>query len=145
MGALRQPADELGFNAATAVKPWRATEEITFPRFDRQLQCGHGGEAVESAMRLGGSLHLLQSFNAATAVKPWRARPALGGVHPPLPWGLQCGHGGEAVESFTWLGSCCTPRSTELQCGHGGEAVESVVSIHPSIFRDSIATMRPRR
>jgi len=37
------------FNAATAVRPWRTPERLPMPRLLSELQCGHGGEAVENS------------------------------------------------------------------------------------------------
>src|SRR5262249_45786168 len=62
-----------GFNAATAVSPWRT---------------GRSPKVTTSGT----------SFNAATAVSPWRTPKAIAYR---IPEGeLQCGHGGVAVENF---------------------------------------------
>jgi len=38
---------KLGFNSATAVKPWKTAEKATGGKASNKLQFGHGGEAVE--------------------------------------------------------------------------------------------------
>ena len=130
------------FNAATAVKPWRAKPLVDAAMANLQLQCGHGGEAVESeayelGFRLGNTV--LQCGHGGEAVES-----ADGGQVVQLcVIKLQCGHGGEAVESA----SSCTlsrTRQQELQCGHGGEAVESFF-IRLAIRVAGSASMRPRR
>ncbi len=69
-----RPEKPSGFNAATAVKPWRTLRrgEGMGPT-DGVLQCGHGGEAVEN-----------HRFHPLACMEGFV---------------LQCGHNGEAVEN----------------------------------------------
>ncbi len=86
-----------GFNAATAVTPWRTR-------------------------RRGRSSSRAYSFNAATAVTPWRTGGA--GLSGSGQTPLQCGHGSDAVENKAMcLG--VTGAGAPLQCGHGSDAVEN--------------------
>ena len=41
----------MGFNAATAMRPWRTSIETWTLQYHERLQCGHGHEAVENAHR----------------------------------------------------------------------------------------------
>ncbi len=136
-----------GFNAATAMRPWR-TSLLVAPTIKRsKLQCGHGDEAVENSGSGGGSnCHTpLQCGHGDEAVENDRATLSARSGEALLQCGhgdeavenvaadsspgraplLQCGHGDEAVENFS------NPRGevalTQLQCGHGDEAVENIV------------------
>ena len=88
-----------------------------------QLQCGHGGEAVE---------------NVVSAIARRNGRSMT----------LQCGHGGEAVENLA-TSDAAVKRSTLLQCGHGGEAVENAdVHAAASVVRhgfNAATAVRPWR
>src|SRR5947208_674217 len=65
------------FNAATAMTPWRTPSPPHAPGDYRQLQCGHGNDAVE---------------NCDTDVKILATAM------------LQCGHGNDAVENHDDVG-----------------------------------------
>ena len=148
------------------MKPWRTFLEYLIGLPGWELQCGHGGEAVENAHQRLRLLRRPISFNAATAVKPWRT-----GSAPPIrrlphgfnaataekPWRtiyfsipgnkgqeLQCGHGGEAVENAA-LTFARIRNAYMLQCGHGGEAVENVKTVGDHLGVVCLASMRPRR
>ncbi len=61
-----------GFNAATAIEPWRIVNAVTRSGQKMGLQCGHGHRAVENPRHdplLDGPT---EGFNAATAIEPWR-------------------------------------------------------------------------
>ena len=73
---------QLGFNSATAVKPWKLERGRRGETAERGLQFGHGGEAVETG---------------AEAIDVLRDQP------------LQFGHGGEAVETLDSARACQTP------------------------------------
>ncbi len=79
------------------MRPWRTTKGPFFDYVIRELQCGHGDEAVENPD------HALQGHQHAM---------------------LQCGHGDEAVENLSG-GRLYLVSRVELQCGHGDEAVEN--------------------
>src|SRR5262249_45233447 len=64
----------MSFNAATGVSPWRTPKAIAYRIPEGELQCGHGGVAVE---------------NFGDLVYECRGCVLL-----------QCGHGGVAVENF---------------------------------------------
>ncbi len=109
-------APTLGFNGATAMKPWKRP------------------------CRLWKSSRWGSCFNGATAMKPWKSGPPqfVAGAHLELQWG----HGDEAVEEFApptddW-------DRAELQWGHGDEAVEEPETQipNPGVAR---ASMGPRR
>ncbi len=132
-----------GFNAATAVKPWRTMLSVNRVEASAALQCGHGGEAVENRTSPRRSRRRCgPRFNAATAVKPWRTLELKDKV-PPGVDALQCGHGGEAVENIAGFKKQFI-KNLELQCGHGGEAVENACQLERS-NRYEKASMRPRR
>src|SRR5450759_543184 len=106
----------MGFNGATAVRPWKGPVPRGQRPSRRQLQWGHGGEAVESGSA-GVEHRRPDSFNGATAVRPWK--DFLGCVDARDDAGLQWGHGGEAVESMPI--AVILLRHSLLQWGHGGE------------------------
>ncbi len=106
-----------------------------------QLQCGHGGEAVENVSCLVEGRGVPDCFNAATAVRPWRTPKTWD--NPANPPELQCGHGGEAVENGR-AGRAHRSMRQRLQCGHGGEAVENYAK-RGARGGGYIASMRPRR
>ena len=60
------------------------------------LQWGHGGDAVETRLPEGSTLHP-ERFNGATAVTPWK-RASTFERRWNVAW-LQWGHGGDAVET----------------------------------------------
>ena len=131
-----------GFNAATAIQPWRTATAATGPgrrvrasmrprRFGRgerrslyrmrsadgRLQCGHGDE-------------------------PWRTRGiASGSLRADA---LQCGHG-DAVEN-TDARCHDVHDAMRLQCGHGDSAVENSMRRLRAVTEPAVvASMRPRR
>src|SRR5438128_1957612 len=106
----------LGFNAATAMTPWRTGSRDWRWLQNSSLQCGHGDDAVENTTELRQDSGAGQCFNAATAMTPWRT------------W-WQC----------RFCGFC-----SSLQCGHGDDAVENH-NVNCVNAADKIASMRPRR
>src|SRR5947208_1091875 len=108
----------VGFNSATAVKPWKTPH--VFPGHDGravELQFGHGGEAVENSSRRPGNFMSTGCFNSATEVKPWKTA-----------W---------------WPAEACGVCG--LQFGHGGEAVENVANAWAGPAAMTMASIRPRR
>ncbi len=83
------------FNGATAMKPWK-TECRNDSETVRELQWGHGDEAVEDkSERPRRRSH--DRFNGATAMKPWKTCSNAAARHRATTM-LQWGHGDEAVE-----------------------------------------------
>ena len=159
----------IGFNAATARRPWRTLDGRTAARTGScTLQCGHGPKAVENTMtrrrrpaHCGSSFNAATarrpwrtcirrcndaaagsaSFNAATARRPWRTVPLGGG--PARAAALQCGHGPKAVENQS--AAMSRPmRPVALQCGHGPKAVENTRPLCADCRKSRPASMRPR-
>ena len=103
-GRGEQPVDPapffatcLGFNAATARRPWRTETAHEQLASLLELQCGHSPKAVENIKQVGSN-----------------------GLH----WPLQCGHSPKAVENLDYIEY---PRQVcVLQCGHSPKAVENV-------------------
>ena len=62
----------IGFNGATAVRPWKAAVRRVATRDSCRLQWGHGGEAVESGDDCDIDPGSMTCFNGATAVRPWK-------------------------------------------------------------------------
>ena len=85
----------MGFNGATAMKPWKRPLRPTMTSSRSSLQWGHGDEAVEEH----DAVHLVCALTQ-----------------------LQWGHGDEAVEELHDRAVLAT--NTKLQWGHGDEAVE---------------------
>ncbi len=142
--AMKEAEEEIGFNGATAMEPWkRPSDAFSWDRSSK-LQWGHGDGAVEEQGRgdrpappdlasMGprrwsrGRVFLLtvadpgrMSFNGATAMEPWK-RPRAGDEgHRSMK--LQWGHGDGAVEEFRKQG--LGRKKAKLQWGHGDGAVE---------------------
>src|SRR5438046_483002 len=119
---MRPAGSRSGFNAATAVSPWRtsfgaaraANETQASMRqrrcrrgerglasttcvVDAVLQCGHGGVAVENARAVvGGEVVAGPSMRPRRCRRGERRYTALGADARDA---LQCGHGGVAVEN----------------------------------------------
>ena len=60
------------FNGATAMKPWKRIDLEAVARCMKELQWGHGDEAVEEFFLAMGATPGLLGFNGATAMKPWK-------------------------------------------------------------------------
>ena len=131
----RSSTPRVGFNAATARRPWRTRRST---RADGpELQCGHGPKAVENRWRTATSADEAVSFNAATARRPWRtdeARRSMVGARKasmrPRPEGR-----GEPVH-------CRDSAKRTLQCGHGPKAVENRAGRRRAEWRFNAATAR---
>ncbi len=132
----------IGFNAATARRPWRTVDPRRRAYRQRTaLQCGHGTKAVEnSTVGCHAAGQYPSGFNAATARRPWRTR--AGASSAPRGALLQCGHGTKAVENASPSDSAKL-LYVELQCGHGTKAVENTRDAVRSVRR-LVASMRPR-
>jgi len=105
----------MGFNGATAMKPWKSYKLPDMAFKHLQLQWGHGDEAVE---------------------EPRGSAPTTTSIQ------LQWGHGDEAVEEAA---SATVPVAVAvLQWGHGDEAVEEQESLdhYEHVVK---ASMGPRR
>src|SRR5262249_33514395 len=64
--------NEVGFNSATALSPWR-TDASGIPLADLMtLQFGHGVVAVENRSLVQCPFPHAFGFNSATALSPWR-------------------------------------------------------------------------
>ena len=107
----------IGFNGATAMKPWK--------RWASWVTATDDGSG----------------FNGATAMKPWKRWSTRRRTRCRLK--LQWGHGDEAVEEVD--SPCGKVMSLEtLQWGHGDEAVEEQYE-HGLVSIIGLASMGPRR
>ena len=64
---------DIGFNGATAMKPWKSIETTMAFADIAELQWGHGDEAVEELEPTGQAVRTIDGFNGATAMKPWKS------------------------------------------------------------------------
>ena len=64
------PRPSIGFNGATAVRPWMALAAGVGQHPNRRLQWGHGREAMDGGHKKAKK-RKKDSFNGATAVRPW--------------------------------------------------------------------------
>ena len=111
----------LGFNAATARRPWRTDFlEILKAKPQRFSAPQPEGRGELNGQRLIGVAQ--SGFNAATARRPWRTSGSVNSCHAPVT--LQCGHSPKAVENNRPR-TLSGPVSTVLQCGHSPKAVEN--------------------
>jgi hypothetical protein len=160
---------KMGFNAATEGNSVEspATLELCLPGGCR-LQCGHGGNSVESILvgfSLSGAVTSLQcghggelrgkkrelvnhlTREAEASMRPRRGTPWKGvwciqmqGQAAPT---LQCGHGGELRGK--WVHRVRLPRSARcFNAATEGNSVESA-SEYPFFRLHYVASMRPRR
>ena len=145
---------QVGFNSATAHRPWRPSATTKTRKTPARLQFGHGTSAVETCCLRGfkvqtppasirprhigrGDPALCKSsrrptgrFNSATAHRPWR--PTIYVNQPSVLLRLQFGHGTSAVETSN---VALAPKLlTRLQFGHGTSAVETPHG-HIRLFR----------
>ncbi len=81
-GPTRRRGPPLGFNAATASRPWRTRRRWFALTNPSALQCGHGLSAVENVLQHLIPLGRVGGFNAATASRPWRTRAGSEGGAP---------------------------------------------------------------
>ena len=134
-------ADNLSFNAATAMRPWRTFLGDSTHRAASTLQCGHGHEAVENGgegAEKDAVAQLLQCGHGHEAVE----NKMLLETATHSSW-LQCGHGHEAVENLLYQFGLGEWGRFLLQCGHGHEAVENIGGRRKAGLTRG-ASMRPR-
>ena len=134
----------LSFNSATVVTPWKHRCRAWLEKVFRELQFGHGCDAVETCRARDRRMPLMQlqfghgcdavetswnlslglrlaGFNSATVVTPWKRR-SWHRSRSPRRW-LQFGHGCDAVETSHRVSLYSS--SATLQFGHGCDAVET--------------------
>ncbi len=101
----------MGFNAATAVTPWR-TSTAPSPR-----------------------CRASRSFNAATAVTPWRTKP-IAGRRKRRPESFNAATAVTPWRTVVSVNSAIA--AGVLQCGHGSDAVENSLAMRPVFFHPEL-------
>ena len=69
-----QRRDEMAFNSATAVMPWKMRSAPAHYGHRHNLQFGHGSDAVENGIRSRVLPAVCGTFNSATAMTPWKTQ-----------------------------------------------------------------------